>query len=892
MWASLRLWLRNILRLVRRHEHDRQLDDEIRFHLAQEMQLRIERGMPEAEARAGVHRVFGSVAHVKEATRAIWFPTPLEQLIQDIHLGCRLLARSTGLSATIVVLLALVIGGNTTLFAIAHGLFTKPAPGIHGQALLRVEFRRDDGPRDPDRCCASFPEYLDIATHARTVQLLADRKQRVTAMFPDGSHALWGALVSDNYFETLGVSLSRGRTFLHDESAQDTSHLNVIVSHRLWQDYAHGAEDVVGQEIILNGHVATIAGVTSPAFQGDAIGESTDVWLPMERDARLNGTEQTLTDRSARTLSLIGRLAPGASLSKAQAEFNVIANQMHAAFPDPKEERHAVLVAYSGLLPGTALTEQGPVFLTILGIITLLTVVLVCANVANLMLSRALTRQRDVAIRKSLGASPFRVIRVLLVEGLLLSLAAGLSACLFAAWISSWLAHAIPPAMNQGNAVTLNLTPDWHVMAYAMLVAILATLAFTLGPTVLVWKQEPLHFLKAGGHGVAESRSTLSSGLVVVQLTLAVLLLTTAGLAYRSMASIRTIDLGFDASHVLLTTVSTAGAASTRGTNILLLDRIREGLSAIPGVRSVSFRTGVRNDTVQGEQASPLLRTSTMPVGPNFLQTLGVTMRAGQEFTDAAHDERDGIIVSSSLAAALWPGQSAIGRHLLTRPAGRGEGRQATAHVIGVTSNGYFAGPQRGAEPHFMFRPLQQDPPAPGDTTFYLRYGESVSATATAIVRALQSIDPRVSVAYTRSMDTDLDSLIWPGRFLTTVLTMFSMASLIVALAGQYAIVAFDVRRRTRDVGIRVVLGASSYRIVWVVMREGLGWAAAGLTAGFLLSMILGRVFQGLLFGVTPTDARTYITVLGVLVPATLLACYLPARHAARIEPLDAIREE
>jgi predicted permease len=887
MWAWLRRWTRHTRNLCRWRERDQQLDDEIRFHFAQEMQLRIERGESESEATVAVHRQFGSVAYVKETVRAVWVPTSLEQLLQDLRLGCRILTQSPGLTVVVATMLAFVIGGNTTLFSIAHGLITKPAPGVHAEGLVRVQLRRESQPQDPDRCCASFPEYQDFASQTRTVRLIAERKDRMTATFADASHAVLAAMVSPDYFETLGVSVTQGRTLLDSDRADVASALGVVVSHQVWQDYLHGIKDPLGQNLVLNGHAATIIGVAPSDFQGDAIGESTGLWLTLEPYVRLDGTARDLGDRSMRSLGLIGQLAQGVSLSVAQAEFDIVSSRLQAAYPDTSGDRRAILTRYSGLLPGTGITDRGPIFLAMLAVVTIVTVVLVCANVANLMLSRTLFRLRDVAVRKSLGASPFRIVRMLFVEGLVISAIAWLAACVFALWLSRALGLAVPPAMNQGHEVVLDLTPDWQVMAYAMAVAVCATVAFTLAPATLAWKQEPLRFLKAGGHGVVEDRSRTSRALVIIQLAFAVVLLTSAGLAYRSLSLISTLDLGFNTNNLLLATVNTAGAAISKDANGILLDRLREQLGAIPGVVSVSFRTSSPSEPVRSTYDSQPLRAETLRVGGQILRTLGVTPLAGHELADVAvQDEGGGVVISENLAKTLSPGGAAIGRTLLVGPA------RTPFAVAGIAPNGYFTGVQRGTPPQFIFRSLQRDPPAPGNVTFYIRHAADIRATAPAISRALRTIDPRVSIVYMRSVETDLEGLKWPGRFLTTVLIAFAAMSLMVAIVGQYAVIWFGVRRRTRDFGVRIALGASSEQIVRSVLGRGLRWTCFGLAAGFVLSGILGRVFRSVLFGVTPTDARTYVAVLCVLGSASLIACYMPARRAGRIEPIDAIREE
>jgi predicted permease len=500
------------------------------------------------------------------------------------------------LSATAVTLLMLVIGGNTTIFSVVHGLMTKPAPGVQADRLVSLEFNIEGRPLDYERDIDSYPNYVDIAAQAQTIRpVLAFQFERLTLVARDGSYAVSGALASPNYFDVLGVRLAKGRPIADEEGRVDAAGLTAVISHRVWQTHFRGAEDVLGQSIVLNGHPATVVGVAPPRFQGPWFGNFVDVWVPLVSYARIRGAARLLSDRSHRAVTMFGRLAPDASLSQAQAELDTIFRRLRTTYPDTQRNKVVTVRPYAAIPSGTGAAEQGPRFIVIFAIVALLTVLIVCANVANLMLARAVARQREMAVRQSLGAPRLRLVRMLIAEGLVLSLVAWVAACLFAVGMARVLAALIPPAEAlDGRSM---FAPDWTVAAYAMGLAVFGTMAFTLAPAIHAFRQELLPWLKAGEQGIVPGRSILSSVLVVAQLAMAVLLLTGAGLAYRSLSLVDTFDFGFSPDHVLLARISTSGSATSAGTHALLLETVRDRMRTVPGVRASSYQGGFWNGT-------------------------------------------------------------------------------------------------------------------------------------------------------------------------------------------------------------------------------------------------------------------------------------------------------
>jgi predicted permease len=872
--------------MIRRRRALENLDEDIKDHIDRETRDNIDRGIPAEEARRLALLKFGNVALVTEDTRSVWTWTAVEQLVADLGAGSRILTRSPGISLMAIVLIALVIGGNTVIFSVVHGLLTKPAPGVRAGNLVSLGWSID---RQPVHPTDSYANYLEVAAQAQTVRpMLAFQFERVTLTYRDGSYAVQGAVITPGYFDTLGLTLARGRTFSEDEAR--AAALTAVISHRFWTEHFQGRDEAIGERIVINGQPATIVGVAPAQFHGVWLGERSDVWVPLVAYARVRGQVRALEDRAGGPFAMLGRLAPGVSVREAQTELSTIAARLQAAYPAANTRKAIVVFPYSVTAAGDSIVAQrGPQFLAIFSIITALTLLIVCANVANLMLARAVVRQREMAVRQSFGASRWRVVRLVLAEGIAISAVAWGVACAFAWALSKSMARWIPA---QGNAsFVVDFTPDWKVLAYAMALAAAGTIAFTIGPAVRAWRQDVLPFLKAGEQGVVSGRSRLASGLVVLQLAFAVLLLAAAGLAYRSFSLADALELGFNRDGLLLVTINVDGVPE--GTRATMLERMRERLTAVPEVAAVTYARvppkeywGTEPVRVPGTNQQPIAAERNA-VGPDYLRVLGVAPRLGREL--AVEDRTrtaTAVVINENLAQALWPGATPIGRTLLL-----GAGQQPV-DVVGVAPNAFFSGFRRADRPYFVFLPMRPDPALSGEATFYVRYSGSLDTMAPAVGRALAEVDTRAPIVYVRTMATQLASITSIIRMLTTMLGLFAVTSLVIATLGQYAVLAFTMKRRTRDFGLRMALGASAPQVLRSVIGEGLQLTFVGLAIGLTLSLFVARALRSALFGVTPLDPSTYVYVVTVLGAASLLACWLPAWRASRVDPMKALRQE
>jgi predicted permease len=824
----------------------------------------------------------------------------ISSFCQDFKFGVRILRKSAGLSACAAILLALVIGGNATIYSFVHSFITLPAPGVRGDGLAVVGLAGRPGVFFP------ITDYMEYAEQSRTLRpLLGFTSQRFVMTLPQGSYALTGAAVTPNYFETLGVPIAKGRPFTEDENRLESSGLVAVISDRVWKEEFDSSPDIIGFQATLNGQPTTIIGVSPPNFQGAILASTEDLWVPLLGYSFLNAKSRQPNNLPVElaTLLLIGRLAPHVSLGRAQAEFATLTARLAATRPPDAPKRTIELYPYSATVTGDARRMRE--FFAIFSVVTALTLLIVCANVANLMLGRAAARQRETAVRQSMGATRSRILTMLVAESLSISLVAWVIACVFTVWLTHAVRWLLPhdftnPLGIRRDLSILDFKADWVVLLYAMALAVIGTLVFSILPVIHAWRQEVLAGLRTGEQASGQGRSWVANLLVVVQFAFSVLLLTTAGLAYHSLSLIQVFDVGFNKENLLLVSINPTLNAPKRDANLALLERVRESLGGTAGIRSVSYVRYPAPLTlpprdVGGLGADHREQASVNYVGPGYLDTLALTPVAGRDISAGDHLRTNKVaIINQNLAESLFPGRSAIGQTIaLGKP-------EELFEVVGVAPNAFLSGAQNDTRPKFVLLAEQQDERRVigsmgfrdlGEMTFYVRYTGSFDAAVATFGRTMRDVDDKTGIIYVRTMNTQLDTN-GPQRVLTRLLVLFAAVCLMIAAIGQYAVVTFSMRRRVREFGVRIAVGASAGNILRLVLREGLLLTLAGLVAGSLLSFGVAVVLQGVLFGVTPSDPLTYIAVILLLAAASLLACYLPARRASRVDPLAALRYE
>ena len=824
----------------------------------------------------------------------------LHQWSDDVRDGLRVLTKSPGLSMTAGLLIALVIGGNTTVYTMMNGAIRSPAPGVTATDI--VAFGLVGHPGGP---YFSYSDYRHYASETRTLRSLAAWGfGRAAVATPAGTYLLQTSPVTLNYFDTLGIRVGSGRSFTADDDRPGAP-LVAIISDAIWRSHFAASPAAIGARITIDGRPAAIVGVGPPRFAGPLSGEWTDVWVPIHGA----NYDQLQADDG---VVIIGRLAPESSVARVRAEFEALRSRLDATTPrvrggpterncPPQCERAPVLVTPYAASAGGFLPAFEREILAVFSIITILTLAVVGANVANLMLTRGLVRQRESAVRQSLGASRGRLVRLVVIEGLAISAVAGVMALIIAAWSASFIPGLLPQSRG---TMPIDFSPDWRVAAYAAVLTLVGTMLSSLLPALRTWKQDALPLLKDGAHTTTGGRSRASRGLVVLQLAFSVLLLTSAGLAYRS-GTMMTGGVGFDTKNVLLVNVGTAAAVQSSAENVLLLDRIRRRLAVIPGATSATYMRGPfsawnRSDVRLAQSANPV-RVTELTVGDDYLQTMGMRVVSGRELSSQDRGDAEGsAVISQALASDLFPGLNPVGRSLLV-----GSG-QRTVEIAGVAPDAYYTGfttfsPGGPADPrpYYVFladRPRSNpaEPPGVSETgsTFQIRHRGNLEALVAAVPGALRDLDPRIALASTSTLETQIESRALSATMISTLLMVFAGMSLLIAGIGQYAVVAFNMRRRTRDFGVRLALGASARDVVGSVLREGSLLTALGLSIGFVLSAAVATALAGLLFGVTPTDGPTYAGVFALLACVSLFASYVPARRASRIDPVQALRQE
>ncbi len=826
----------------------------------------------------------------------------LEQLWQDLRQGVRVFRKSPGFSAVTVALIALGLGVNLTIFSVIQSILSKPAPAVRAKGLV-IFGHTINGEVAPGGPLNSYPDYLDLAARTKTMSTLAASGAApwLTLTLADGTYEIRGEMVTPNYFETLGVSLVEGRSFTAEEAA-GTGELPVVIGYKLWQEQFHGAAGMIGREIMLNGRRATVVGISGNGFQGDGLLPRFEIGLPLPGFADVRGEADRLQDRQWRSLTIFGRLARGATLSAARKEFKGLSERLRSLYPDDDAGWAVALQPYSATAFGPNSSPQARRMMTGVTLIAILALLVVCANVASLMLSRSVKRAREMAVRLSLGASRFRLARMLLAEGFSLAMTACLAAWFLTVWVTRALGKAAPP-LASGARFQVDLSPDGATLLYGMALAAVAAALFTVAPVSGLWNERILPLLRAAEQSIIQKRSRLVTGMVVMQIALCAALVTTGSLAYRSLFQIDHTDIYFTKSNLLLAEANTAGAAGSSQENLLLLERLRARLQKVEGVTNISYATaapphdhGWMELPVQAMEPGRSAVSDGTVVGPDYIAALGVPELRGRDIS--AEDIIEGratAVINRKLAEALWPGEGAVGKRILP-----GEGGQPI-EVVGVVPNGAFSGVGKdgsfvgigaAGRPNFIFLSQPREALAPGTKTFHIRYRGDLEALVPRIRAAVREIDGRIPVFSVRTMEQEFNSFTAPIRIITLLIAAFAISALVLSSVGLYAAVVFHTRQRTREFGIRAALGGTPRQLMRMVMEQSLTFAFCGIAIGLVLAAAIGKAGSALLLGVNPMDAATYAAVTAALVCVMLAACYGPARRASRIDPMQALREE
>jgi len=810
----------------------------------------------------------------------------MRSLWEDVAYAFRMFVKSPGFTAVAVLTIALGIGANSTIFSWINSTLLNPIPGMTGSGAV-VSLSLGGTASDPRPF--SYPDYVDLRDHNKSFSGLIASDLRSLNLTGNGKpQRVWSALCSANYFDVLGVRPMLGRGFLPAEDTKAGSAPVAVISYRLWQTRYGGKPEIIGQTISLNQHPYTIVGVTPPVFQGSQTGLRTELWVPLLASEQLISNRKLLEERDAMWLMVLGRLRHGVTAEQGQAEMNTLIQQLVSQYPEAHQGRNDVIAFPLWRAPYGAngyLYMLLPTLMAISGVVLLLA----CANVANLLLVRSVARRREMAIRLAIGASRGRLVRQLLIESLVLSLAGGALAMLITTWSAGTFGSFIPPT---NIPIFLDVRADRVVLLVTLAVSMFTGMIFGILPALRASNLAPVAVLKedTGSASGGQRKARLSRALVVMQIALSLLLLVCAGLFIRSFENAQHADVGFNPDHVLLATVDLFSAGYTKEQGIEFDRQLLAKLETLPDVQSVSMSSWVplgfslSSSVTQPEGYVPRPHESmdiaNTNVGPNYLRTMQIPVIEGREFTAEDQESSQAVaVVNQEFVRRYWPGQDAIGKKL--------SADGLTFTVIGVARDCDYNNLHEAKEP-FFYVPIYQDY-ARGPVIHMRVAGDPLTYTAT-LEKAIHELNADMPVLDESTLATRVHVASTGSRIAGTFVGAFGVLALVLAAIGIYGVIAYTTRERTHEIGIRLALGAQRRDVLRLVLLQGMQLTIAGLVMGVALALMLTRFLQKILFGVTATDVITYAGVAALLAIVALAACWIPAWRAMRVDPMVALR--
>jgi putative ABC transport system permease protein len=887
LWSKLRS-------LAQRREVKQEIDEELRFHIEQRTAENIAAGMSPEDAAREARKRFGNLQSVREECREKRGASFGEATLRDLRFGFRQLIKNPGFTAVAVLTLALGIGATTAMFSVVNALLIRPLPFPEPDHLVWIANAAPSGAGLSSETTRAA-NFLDWRSQNQSFESLA----AYFAFFDYGSHTLTGideparlrgVEVSQGFLETLGIRPQLGRSFVGEE-CQRNGRKAVILTDSLWKRRFQGRPNIVGQSILLKNELAAAAGdppqsesylvvgVLPPSFDFASVfapGSKADMLIPFPINAE--------TDGMGNTLAVVGRLKPGATLAQAQAEFDLLNQRLRDAHPERGRDFAARMTPLAEHVSGSS---RRP-FLILAGAVGCV-LLIACANVANLLLARASARRKEIAVRIALGASRSRLVRQLLTESALLAvLGAGLGLP---------LAYLATSTISQTQAFNIPLLASAEVdrpaLVFTLVVAVTAGFLFGLVPALRLSRPNLHENLKQAGRGSSHgrSRSKFHDILVVGEVAGTCVLLVTAGLLIQSLVKILDVDPGFRVEKAAAWPIQPSRSFGIPAEQTAYFRELIRTIETIPGVesagltdtlpmgRNYSWDVAAKGGTYRpGEQPDAYPRI----VDENYLQTMQIPLRAGRLFT--SDDVGSGgrvVIINEALAQRLWPGKLATGQMLITA--------NSEYEVAGVVGNVRHSGLDKPCEPEMYFLGAQN---AWGSQELVVRTTASLAALVPAVRSALRSFDSGMPTGDYRSLSAIVSLAVSPKRLIATTLGIFATVALLLAAIGVYGVLSWSVSQRTPELGVRLALGATPGEILRLVIGQGMKPVVFGVLLGIVVAAALTRLMGSMLFGVSTADLATFCTVAPVLVVVALIACWLPARRAAQVNPIEALRSE
>ena len=808
----------------------------------------------------------------------------MRTLIQDLRYGLRLLARSPGFTAIALLTLMLGIGATAAIFSVVDAVLLRALPYRDPQRLVSVY--EDAGEIGFPRNTPAPANYADWKAQTQTFEDVAAMSGGAYSLTGSGSdpEELYGAAVTQNLFSVLGTTPAVGRVFLPEEDRPGAAHV-VLLSHGLWMRRFGGDRSLVGRQILLNSDKYTVLGVMPPGFAYPS--KDTELWTPIAF------TPERLAERGSHYLQVVARLRPGVTLAKANAELQVLCKRLARAYPNTNA---GISRFYAEPLHDTYTHEARTGLIVLMAAVAFI-LLIACANIANLLLSRATGRQREIAVRTALGAARSRIVRQLLTESVLLAAGGGLLGILLADWCFNFLKNLIPEDLSR----TVSLTLDLRVLGFAVAISLACSLLFGMAPALQVSKIALNEVLKEGGRGSAGSRRTIFRNLLVVgEVALSLMLLVGAGLLLQSFARLRGLDPGFSSDHVLTARLYDATKYHDFTQRSQFFERVLERVRALPGVQTagiisalpLTWEGGTSSFTPENVAPHSDMNwdANNRVVTPGYFEAMRIPLRRGRLFENG--DRKDAppvVIINETMARKFWPGQDPLGKRMKF---GDPQDQTSWCHIVGIVGDVHqmrLNEPPR-QEMYFPHWQAQDNWMVPRDLA--IRTSGDPLSLASAVRQAVWSIDRDQPVSGVMTLDDLLDQEVAQRRVQAALLGGFAALALILACVGIYGVLSYQVTQRTPEIGVRVALGADAAHVFRTVATQGMGLAGLGMAAGLALALALSRLMAGLLFGVKPADPLVYLAAVAAFAAVALLACYFPARRAARVDPMVALRYE
>lgn len=838
----------------------------------------------------------------------------IETILNDLRYGAKMLWKSKGVTIVAVVSLAIGIGANSAIFSLINSILLRPRPVSHPEQLVEIYV----GEGEHLYHATSYPSYVELRDRNDVLSgLAAYGIDQFKLGVADGVEQLLGEKVSGNYFDVLGVPAHKGRTFLPEEDLAPGKNPVAIISHSLWQRRFNSDPDLIGKTIDINAQLLTVVGIAPPQYTGMIRGLGIDIWVPMMTMPLLDQSGERVLGRGHRGLIMVGRLKPGTSIDQARARFDLLTHEMRAAHPEEWMSKHEgtgrIRELTITMLPESETRVRPDTYSAVYGVAALLFVIvnlvllIACMNLASILLARAVTRRREIAVRLALGASRFRLIRQLLTESVLLSLIAGAAGILLAVWMLNLLTAFMPP-LPEGIRIALDLHLDWRVVVYTIAFATITGILFGLAPALHSSKADVSTVLKDDSNLFTGfyRKSRMRMGLVVAQVAFSLLLLVGAGLVLRSLEKIQPTSLGFSSGNMLVAPVQLDESKYDRIKSQELFRQLSERVAALPGVQSTSMADDVpggllgfgrRSIEIEGYKpgAGEDMQIKAFWAGPNYFTNMKYPIVQGRDFE--ARD-REGApcvaVINEAFVQRYFAGGAALGKHLVKQEMSRNAPKEP-CEIVGIIRDNAWQSLEKQPRPFYSLA-LQQT-----NRKFAVLMVNTAGDPKNFIVpvrNIIRELDPKVPVGDVQTLGDYLSIGLYPFRMLAAVMGGCGVMALLLATLGIYGIVSYSVAQRTRELGIRMALGALQKDILRLVIGQGMFLVIVGLGLGFLLSIVLTRVLASLLielelyFPVSATDPLTFAGVTILLSLVALIACYIPARRATEVEPSVALRYE